>query len=160
MLPDRERHWPWVMAGYIVLFAVIAAATAYVYDMVAAPNRPVVIRLAVVMIVCVLLVRIRGHFRGDPRWDRPSSFEEALARQRVAPKLDPAFVKLREELASAHQSRSYFDKALWPRLRALAQSRGTAAITIPQERSWVGRGPSFRAIAGLIDRIAGRGAES
>jgi hypothetical protein len=160
MPPNRERQWPWVIAGYAVLFALLAAATSFLYDAVAPLNRPIVIRLAMVTVVGILLVHIWRHFRGDPRWDPTSSFEDALAHEAATAKLDPAFVKLRQELANARQSRSYFDKILWPRLCTLTQSHGHAELPMPQEPSWLRHGPSFRAIAGWIDRIAGPGAEN
>jgi hypothetical protein len=153
----RERRWPWAMAGYAVLFAVVAAVTAFFYDSAAPANHAVVIRLAVAFVVGVLLIHIRSYFRGDPGWDPPSAFEDALMRQPVAPKLDPGFIKLREEVANGIASRSFFDKVLWPRLCALARARGHQSdMPLPAERAWPGRGPSRRTIAAVIDRIEGR----
>ena len=154
MPQERERQWPWIIAGYAVLFILLAAATSFLYDAVAPPNRPIVIRLAVAIVVGILLVHVWRHFRGDPRWDPASPFENALTRQPATPKLDLAFVKLRDELESARRSRSYFEKVLWPRLRTLAQSRGHIDAPIAPERSRLGRGPSFRTIHRLIDHIA------
>src|SRR5262249_4992632 len=114
MPPRRERQWPWIVTGYAVFFALLAATTSLLYDFVAREYRPFVIRLAVVIVVGTLLIHIWRHFRGDPRWDAASTFEEALQPQPVVPKLDPGFVKLRQEVANAHQRRSYFDKNLWP----------------------------------------------
>jgi hypothetical protein len=154
----RDRRWPGIMAGYAVLFAIVAAVTAFVYESAAPANRAVVIRLAVTFVVVVLLIHIRSYFRGDSRWDPPSAFEDALVPQPVAPKLDPGFVKLREDLASGIVSRSFFDKVLWPRLCALARARGHQGdMPPPAERAWSGRGPSRRTIAALIDRIEGPG---
>lgn len=152
----RERRWPGIMAGYAVLFAVVAAATAFVYDSAAPGNRAVVIRLAVVFVVAVLLIHLRNYFRGDPRWDPPSAFDDALMHQPIAPKLDPGFVKLREDVANSVTSRSFFAKVLWLRLCALARARGQQGeLPFPAGRSWLGRGPSRRTIAALIDRIEG-----
>ena len=151
----RERRWPWIMVGYAALFVVVAAATAFLYDAVTVAARPVVIRGAVVLVVGVLLLHIRSYFRGDPPWDPPSLFEQALIRQPVTPKLDPAFVKLRDELASSLANRSYFQNVMWPRLCGLARARGQDEPPIPQERGWFGRGPSLRTIADLTGRIAG-----
>jgi hypothetical protein len=142
------------VAGYALLFAVVAALTAYVYDSVAPANQAVVIRVAVAFMVGVLLIRIRRHFRseGDP----PSAFADALVRQPVAPRLDPGFVKLREDVANGSASRAFFDKILWPRLAALARAQGTEGdMTPPAERAWRTRGPSRRTIAALLDRIEG-----
>jgi hypothetical protein len=152
----RERHWRWALAGYVVLFAVVAAVTALLYDSAAPANRAVVIRLAVALVAGVLLIHIRRYFRGDPRWDSPSAFEDALMRKPVAFKLDSSFIKLREDIANAVSSRSFFDKVLWPRLCALARARGHQIdMSRPAERAWRGRGPSRRSIGALIDHVEG-----
>ena len=156
----RERRWPWTVAGYAVLFAVVAAVTAFVYDSAAPANRAGVIRLAVAFVVGVLLIRIRRYFRSDPRWSSPgdpsSAFADALIRQPVAPKLDPGFVKLREDVANGSASRAFFDKILWPRLDALARAHGAQGdLKLPAERAWRTRGPSRRTIAALLERIEG-----
>lgn len=156
MPPCRERRWPWIAAGYAVLFAVVGAVTAFFHDSAAPANQPMVIRLAAGFVTAVLLIHIRSRFRGDPRWDPPSAFEDALVRRAAAPKLDPGFLKRRDEVANSRASRSYFEKVLWPRLCALARARGSqSGMTLPAARSWPGRGPSRRAIAALIDRIEG-----
>jgi hypothetical protein len=153
MPPRHERQWPWIVAGYAVFFALLAAATSLLYDSVAPEYRPFVIRLAVVIVVGSLIVHIWKYFRGDPRWDAPSMFEEALQRQPVIPKLDPGFVRLRQELANARQSRSYFEKIFWPRLLALGGARGQREAPMLPERNWLGRGPSYRTIEGLLRQI-------
>ena len=156
----RERRWPWTVAGYAVLLVVVAAVTAFVYDSAAPANQAMVIRLAVAFVVGVLLIRIGRYFRGDPQWgslgDPPSAFADALVRQPVAPRLDPGFVKLREDVANGSASRAFFDKILWPRLAALARARGAQGdLKPPAERAWRTRGPSRRTIAALLDRIEG-----
>jgi hypothetical protein len=152
----RERRWPWITAGYAVLFLVVAALTAFIYDSAAAESRSDVIRFAVAFVVAVILIHIRSYFRGDPRWDPPSPFEDALIRQPAMPKLDSGFTKLREEVANSRASRSYFEKVLWPRLAALARTRGLSGdLPPPAARRWLGRGPSGKSIAGLIDHIEG-----
>jgi len=159
MPPRRERQWPWIVAGFAVFFAILAAATSLLYDSVAPEYRPFVIRPAVVIVVGSLIVHIRKYFRGDPRWDAPSTFEEALQPQPAIPKLDAGFVRLRQELANARQSRSYFDKIFWPRLLALARAHEQQEAPMPPERSWLGRGPSYRTIYGLLDRVVASDAE-
>jgi hypothetical protein len=154
MPPRRERQWPWIVTGYAVFFALLAAATSLLYDSIAPEYRPFVIRLSAVIVVGILIVHIWKHFRGDPRWDAPSTFEEALQPQPAIPKLDPGFVRLRQELANARQSRSYFDKIFWPRLLALARAHEQQEAPMPPERNWLRHGPSYRAINGLLDHIA------
>jgi hypothetical protein len=150
---SRERRWPWTVAGYAVLFAVVAAVTAYVYDAAAPASQAGVIRIAVAFVAGVLVIRIGRYFRseGGP----PSAFADALIRQPVAPKLDPGFVKLREDVANGSASRAFFDKILWPRLDALARAHGAEGDLKLPERAWRTRGPSRRTIAALLDRIEG-----
>jgi hypothetical protein len=153
MPPRRERQWPWIVTGYAVFFALLVAATSLFYDSVAPEYRPFVVRLAVVIVVGILIVHIWKYFRGDPRWDETSTFEEALQPQPEIPKLDPSFVRLRQELANARQSRSYFDKIFWPRLLALARARGQREAPRVPERNRLGRGPSYNTIESLLDQI-------
>ncbi len=156
----RERRWPWITAGYVVLFAVVAALTSFIYDSAAPANRPVAIRLAVGFLLAVVLIHLRSYFRGDPRWsslgDPPSALDNALLRQPATPRLDAGFVKLRDEVANSLASRSYCEKVLWPRLGALLRARGQpCALPLPAARRWLGRGPSRRTLAAAIERIAG-----
>ena len=119
MPPRRERRWPRIAAGYVLFLLVLSGATAFLYESVAPTGgQPLVLRLAVAVLLAVILLHIRSNFRGDPLWDPPSEFENALVPERVGPKFDPSLVKLRGELADSVKSRSYFDKVLWPRLLA------------------------------------------
>ena len=58
-----------------------------------------------------------------------------------------------EEITLAAAIRRYFDVVLWPRLAALAGPD----LPRPDERRWpTRRGPSLRAIEGLVARIEER----
>jgi hypothetical protein len=155
MPQQHERRWPRITVGYALLFLIVAALTAFFHDFVAPENRPLVIRLATAFVAAVAIIHLRVYFRGDPRWEPPSAFEESLIRQPAVPRFDASFVRLREEVANGAASRSYFDKILWPRLTALSKSRGQDELPIPAGRR-LGRGPSRRSIAALLDRIEGR----
>jgi hypothetical protein len=153
----RERHWPRIVASYGILLVVMAVVGDFAYEAAALANRPIVIRLAAALLVAIVLIHTRTRFRGDPRWDAPSEFDNALVRETQAVKLDPALVKLRTELTNSVRSRSCFDNVLWPRLRALVEARGGDAALLDQalpprtRPRW--RGPSPRTLAALIDRI-------
>ena len=149
-----ERRWPRVVAGYGALFLVTAAATSFLYDSAAAANRPLVTRFAVGFVVAVLLIHLRNYFRNDPLSDQGSSFEEALRHHSVAPKLDAQFTKLREEVANGVARRAYFEKVLWLRLCALSDRRGRPDVPMPPGRG-LGRGPSRRTLAALVESIDG-----
>src|SRR5262249_44425705 len=123
--PDKRR-WPSIAALYALLLLVVGAAAGFIHDSAAPANRPMVIRLAVGLVVAVALIHLRVHFRRARRWQPPSVFAAALRRQPIEAKLDPGFIRLREQVANGSASRSYFDKVLWPRLLALARARGGA----------------------------------
>jgi hypothetical protein len=153
MSQHRERGWRLIVGGYAVLFAVVAALAALVHDIAPPPDRPVVIRLAVAFAVAVIILHVRLYFRGDPQWDPPSEFEKALNPRPAVPKLDVGFGRLREQVENGIASRPYFERILWPRLQALARARGREELSPPAGRGWLGRGPSRRAVAELIDDL-------
>src|SRR6266567_7069318 len=105
MPPPRERRWPRIAAGYIILLLVLGGITAFAFETAGPAYQPLVLRLAVALLLAVVLLHIRSHFRGDPLWDPPSTFENALAPERVAPKFDGSLVKLRGELADSLKRR-------------------------------------------------------
>jgi hypothetical protein len=154
----RERRWPKITAAYAVFVIVLAAITAFAHETVAEKNQATVIRMAVAVLVAVVLIHLRSYFRGDPLWDPPSEFADALIRETPAPKIDSSFAKLREEIVHSLASRSVFENVLWPRLRALARARlGDEDLLIPPTlRRAERRGPSRQALAALIDRIEGK----
>ena len=151
----RERRWPKITAAYAVFVIVLAAITAFAHETVAEKNQATVIRLAVAVLVAVVLIHLRSYFRGDPLWDPPSEFADALIRETPAPKIDPSFAKLREEIVHSLASRSVFENVLWPRLRALMRARlgDEDLLTPPTLRRAARRGPSHQTLAALIDRI-------
>jgi hypothetical protein len=150
-----ERRWPRIVAGYGSLFLVTAAAASFLCDSAAVANRPIVIQFAVGFIVAVLLIRLRNYFRGDPLGEQRSAFEDALRSQPVAPKLDAQFSRLREEVTNGVARHGYFEKVLWPRLCALSHRRGGPDVPLPIRRG-LGRGPSRRTLAVLVESIEGR----
>lgn len=156
MAAHRERRWPWIVVGYAALLLVTGALTAFFYDSVAAGNQADVVRYASAFLVVVILIHLRGHFRGDARWEPPSQFADALAKEAPAVKLDPGFVKLREEVSNSLASRPYFEKTLWPRLGALWRACDAPGdLPFPGKRGWWGRGPAARTVAALLDQIEG-----
>ena len=151
----HKRRGLWIAAGYAVLVAVVAALTGLIHDAAASAIQPFVIRLAVAVVTGAMAIHLLVYFRGDPKWEPPSAFEEALLRQPIAPSLDPSFTKIQEEVANGVATRSYFEKVLWPRLCKLCEARGKGELPIPAENR-LGRGPSPHALAKLIGHIEGR----
>lgn len=158
MPPPRERRWPRIAVGYFVFLMCLAGVTSFAFETVGAAYQPLVLRLAVAGLLGVVTLHIRSYFRGDPLWDPPSEFEKALVPERVAPKFDASIVKLRGELADGIKSRAYFDRVLWPRLKALeaANNSGGDGIEPPPKHQFAWRGPSLAVLSGLISRIEER----
>jgi hypothetical protein len=152
----NKRRGLWIVAGYAVVIAIVAALTGLIHDASASAVQLLVIRLAVALVTGAIVVHLLLYFRGDPRWEPPSAFEEALLRQATVPRLDPSFIKLRDEVANGLAARSYFEKVLRPRLHKLCESRGGGELPTPSEHRRLGRGPSHRALAELIGHIEGR----
>ena len=152
----RKPRWPAVTAGYAVFLLVLGALTAFAYENSTAANQPLVIRLAVAFLVAVVLLHLRRHVRGDPRWAPPSEFEAALTRDPPSVKLHPQFARLRDEVAQATARRSAFERTLWPRLAALARARGGNGARLEPPALPRRRGPSYRELAELISRIENR----
>jgi hypothetical protein len=157
MPQHHERRWPRIVAGYAAFFAVLAPLTAFIYESAAAGDQPAVIRTVVAFVVAVGILHLRSYFRGDPRWEPPSRFDDALNPPPMAAQYDPHFTRLRDEVANASKSMSYFDRVLWPRLCDLARARGLdGELPRPGGRSWFGRGPSPQILARLIRRLEER----
>jgi hypothetical protein len=146
----------WIVAGYAIVMAIVAALTGLIYDAAASAIQPLVIRLAVAFVTGGIVIHLLLYFRGEPNWEPASAFEKALLRQPTAPRLDPSFTRIREEVANGVASQSYFEKVLWPRLHKLCESRGKGELPVPSEHRPLGRGPSHRALAELIGHIEGR----
>jgi hypothetical protein len=155
MAQYRERRWPKIVIGYAVLLVVLAAVTAFAYDAAAPANQPMVLRLTVAFLVAVALIHVRSYRRGDPLWDPPSEFQNALVPPPPTGKLDPGFVRLREEVANSAASRSYFENILRPRLGALARHRhgDDADLPVPAAGALPRRGPSRRDLETLIEHL-------
>jgi len=158
MPPRRERRWPKIAVGYFVFLLLLAGITSFGFETAAAAYQPLVLRLGVAVLLGVVLLHIKSYFRGDPLWDLPSEFENALVPERAAPKFDASLVKLRGELADGVKSRAYFERVLWPRLRALRVTGNPSGGDMgppPKARfSW--RGPSLAVLTGLISHIEAR----
>lgn len=151
----HERRWPKVTAAYAVFVIVLSAITAFAHEEVAEKDQATVIRLAIAVLVAIVVIHLRGFFRGDPLWDPPSEFDDALATETPAPKIDSSFAKLRSEVAHSLASRSFLENVLWPRLRDLAGTRlGHDDPLLPAGLSWAAhRGALRQALAALIDHI-------
>ncbi len=151
-----EHRWVKIVAGYGLLVAGTIFVAAVVFHAVEPIHRSMVIRLAAGLLVGVALIHLASHRRRNLLPESPSDFERALARRPPPPKLDPAFIRWRDEVRSSLRDSRYFRQVMWPNLQNLARQRGLGAPEIerllPAGRRFR-RGPSLRQLARIVERL-------
>ena len=142
------------LAGRAVLLVLLALAAMPLYLTISPTWRPTAARLACGIALVAGCVRARRRARDAAAAHVPSPFE-AWPLPAPAVQLDPAFLRLRDDLVASVRSRRYFDVVLWPKLTALAGSE--AALPCPPRRRVLSRrGPALRVLEGLISRLEAR----
>ena len=140
-----ERRWPGIVAGYTVLLTVLGAVTSLAYDVAAPAYRPQVIRLSVVIAIGVALIHLVNRWRAN--WEGQSRFDAALTRQRIAPKVDVAFLRARDAVGRSLRSHSSFEHVV----SILSEAPVNAdEVHRPAYRRWLRLGPSRQVVAALI----------
>ena len=114
-----------------VLAGVVCLAAAPVYIYVESPWRPAVARLAAALVLGVTLLQLRRAVADRLALDGGSPLDEALRRPEPASAVPLRFEDLISDLRTARRSRRYFERALWPRLTALA---GRELVRPPSRR--------------------------
>jgi hypothetical protein len=156
MSPPNRRWLRWI-AAYVALVSALAGPTMAFYLSASDAHKPLVIRFPVALIVAVAFIHIHGNIRRALDRAPASEFEQALHPAPAAPKVDPFFLKLRENLKNSIVSWGYFEHVMWPRLLALADRRGSTQPLERPSRNWLPRrGPSLRAIDSLITHLERR----
>ena len=160
MVQSPERRWLRRLLGYLVFLGVLVLAMTPLYFYADPTYRPTVVRLGSALFLGVVLIHLRRLAREAIRGQPPSAFELSLHRAPAEPRLDPLFLKLRDEVRFSEKSQAYFAHVLWPRiLRLLALRAGqplAAAPVMPGGRRLLRRGPSLSTLRNLIARIEGR----
>ena len=126
------------LAGRAVVVAVLALVAMPLYLTISSAWRPTMTRLACATALGVGCARARRRAREAMAAHTASPFE---ARPLPAPtvQLDPAFLRLRDDLLASVRSRRYFDVVLWPKLTALADRPST--LPYPSRRRVLSRRP-------------------
>jgi hypothetical protein len=152
-MPRAERSARRRLAAQVVLAALVVLVAIPAYLALERSWRAALVRLVCAAVVLVGGLRVRRLMR-RAIGAGPASPLDGAPPAPPAPILDARFGRLRDDLASSARSRRYFDAILWPRLQAL----GDGALP-PPAPSWTRwrRGPSLRALEGLIARIEARG---
>lgn len=152
-MPERARRSRGRLAGGAVVVAVMALGAMPAYLALPPSWRPVAVRLLCAAAVIAGCVRALRWARGAAAPPVVSPLD-APAPPAAVPELDARFLALREDVIYGTRSRRYFDVILWPRLYALA---GTEMLPRPADRRGLRRrGPSLRAIEGLVAEIERR----
>jgi hypothetical protein len=154
LAPEPSRGAGLVAA--LVVVVALGAAISLTELFVAQGYRPTAIRLIGALVLLVAVSRVRAIVQASverrPAWgDEPGEGgSHGLATDARAARFD-------DEIRFSARSQSYFDHLLWPRLVALARSRGGSPETLekPPGRTF-GRGPSLAALARVIASLEAR----
>jgi hypothetical protein len=151
-MPTPARRVGPRLVARVVLLSLLALAALPAYLTVSPRWRPAAARLAGALVVAIGCARARAWARDAvaPPADAGVDAPPPPPPERV---LDPRFLRLRDDLIAGTRRRRYFDVMLWPRLAALA---GPDLPRPEERRGPTRRGPSLRAIEGLVARIEER----
>ncbi|HEY7202926.1 MAG TPA: hypothetical protein VIA61_01440 [Methylomirabilota bacterium] len=153
-MPVRPSRLGRRLAGAVVVVALLALVTLPIYLTMSPAWRPTAVRLACVLALMIGCARAR-------RWARDAILPGGLSPFEAPPEppasahLDPAFLRLHDDLVASTRSRRYFDVVLWPKLVALA-GPGPALPCPPRRRILGRRGPSRHVLEDLVARVEGR----
>ncbi len=133
-----------------IAVAALAALTCFL-----AEQRPVILRVALVAGLVLMLSHLIGRAIAAFRVDDPNGFDKALEPTRPTVRVDASYGQLRDELRHSRNSRRYFDRVLWPRLRTLAAKPGETEGDLPSPPPhWTKRrGPSLEELSRLVDHL-------
>jgi hypothetical protein len=158
--PSSRSAWRRVL-GYAAIVALVGFAALPVAVAAEAGKRPLVIRVAAVIVLALILVDIRSAARRAIDAAPPSAFERLLRpRPAERPSVDRQFGELLDDVRFGPASQRYWSRVAWPRLCALADRLpGSPRLVEPARsrlRRWLGRGPSLAAIRDVVARLEER----
>ncbi len=133
-----------------IAIAAVAALTFF-----PAEQRPIILRVALAAGLVLMLAHLIGRVIGAFRNDDPNGFDKALEPAQPTIRVDASYGQLRDEIRHSRNSRRYFDRVLWPRLRTLAARPGEAEgdLPVPPPHWSKRRGPSLDEISRLVDHL-------
>lgn len=139
----------------IRIIPIILVATAAAFTFFPADQRPIIFRIALVAGLVLILGHLIARTVAAFRKDDPNGFDQALEPSQPTIRVDATYGQLRDELRHSRNSRRYFDRVLWPRLRALAAKPGETEGDLPAPPPhWTKRrGPSLDEISALVDHL-------
>jgi hypothetical protein len=155
LAPERSRAAG--LVATLVVVAALGAAVSLTELFVAQGYRPTAIRLIGALVLLVAVSRVRAIVQAcverRPAW----GIDETGEGGPVGPATDARAARFHDEIRFSARSQSYFEHLLWPRLVALARSRGGSPDTLekPPGRAF-GRGPSVAALARVIASLEAR----
>jgi hypothetical protein len=145
------------LVAVLVVFVALGAGVSLTELFVAPGYRQAAIRLVAALVLLIAVSRVRAIVRASverrPAWDVDAT-GEGWSDRRAA---DSRVARFHDEIRFSSKSQSYFEHLLWPRLVALARSRGGSADTLekPPGRRF-GRGPSIAALTRVIASLETR----
>jgi hypothetical protein len=142
-----ERPLALIAARCVIFGGVVFLVAVPIYVYVEPPWRALVGRLAAAVVLAVTLLQLHRALADLLAPGRTSALDEARDRRPPEPSIPYHFLDLTNTVRAALRSRQHFDKALWPRLAALARR----PLVRPAAR--IGRGPSLASLRGVITTI-------
>lgn len=142
-----ERLLTTIALRAVVLGGVVLLAALPLYVFVEPPWRAPVARLAAAFVLGVTLLQLRGAVAAWMAEGGPSALDAARDRPPVPPAVPLRLQALMEDVRAARRSGRHFERALWPRLTALA----SRPLMRPPAR--LGRGPGLGTLREVIAEI-------
>jgi len=144
------------LVATVIVFAALGAAVALTEVFVAQGYRPTAIRLFAALVLLIAVSRVREIVRASverrPAWGTDDTADGWSERRAT----DARATRFHDEIRFSARSQSYFEHLLWPRLVALARSRGgSPELEKPAGRSF-GRGPSVAALSRVVASLEAR----
>jgi hypothetical protein len=145
------------LVATLVVVAALGAAVSLAELFVAQGYRPTAIRLIGALVLLIAVSRVRAIVQAcverRPAWGADETGEGGPNRGAA----DAHAARFDDEIRFSVRSQSYFEHLLWPRLVALARTRGGSpeALEKPPGRT-LGRGPSLAALARVIASLEAR----
>ncbi|MFT4063667.1 hypothetical protein [Paraburkholderia sp.] len=150
--PTEQRRRGSATGPFLVLLALVMICGA-AWLWVTPVHREFGARIGVAVLFAYVWAAALRFQRNMTVAEPPSNFDLCLNRSPPAPRFDPLFLRMRDELTGSIRSQSYFLHVLWPRLVALSRQYESPLLSPPRQSRLPWQGQSLDALDQLIARI-------
>ncbi|MGH8256869.1 MAG: hypothetical protein ACRET0_11725 [Steroidobacteraceae bacterium] len=159
----HEQRWLHILLGYAFFTVLLGIATRYAWLAAPPTDRVLVIRAAAALFTGIVVWHACRANRLREENCAPSFTEAAGQSEPSSNTIDPAFLRLRDQLRISIGSADYFKRVFWPQLVELTAARrgakpgsGITPLAMPPLRQFMKRGPRLRDLEHLVDEIERR----